>query len=160
MRITQRVALGTVAVVTVMLGLGSTRVVGAGDQRRLAGSWYTDVTTRDCATGAALRSFPAINTFSNGGELIDTSTVVAPSLRSPGHGTWERLGDHRFKSVSFAFLFSPTGAWVATQKLAQDIRLASRNEFTSTAVSKVYDTAGSLTQTTCATAIAHRIDTR
>ncbi len=160
MRFTQRAALGTVAVVMVTLSLGSTRVGAAGDPRRLAGSWYTDVTTRDCTTSTALRSFPAINTFSDGGELIDTTTAVGPPLRSPGHGTWERLSDHRFRSVSFAFLFSPTGVWVATQKIAQDIRLASRNEFTSMAVSNVSDTAGSLTQTTCATAVAHRIDTR
>src|SRR3982751_2476812 len=64
------------------------------EARKLEGTWYTDVTVRDCQTGITLRTFPALNTFVEGGMLIDTTTAVSPALRSPGHGTWERVDRH------------------------------------------------------------------
>ncbi len=79
----------------------------------VVGTWYTNVTLRNCQTGAEIRSFPALNTFGPGGTLIDTTTATSPAFRSPGHGAWEKTGADTYNAVSWAFLFSPAGVWVA-----------------------------------------------
>ena len=127
--------------------------------RKLEGTWYTQVSAHNCTTGAVLRSFPALNTFAAGGTLIDTTTVVAPSLRSPGHGTWEATGGHTFRAISLAFLFSPAGAWTGTQRIIQAIEMREGpDEFSSTATSESFDTAGTLIGSVCATAIGQRVE--
>jgi hypothetical protein len=129
------------------------------DGGMLEGTWYTEVTVHDCQSGAILRTFPAFNTFAQGGTLTDTTTAVSPALRSPGHGTWERTGHRAFKSMSVAFLFSPTGVWTGTQRITQEIHIGSdRDQADSDASSQVFDTKGVLTATLCPTAILHRVE--
>lgn len=139
--------------------LSLTPATGAGTREaqagQIEGSWYTLVTIRDCATNAELRSFPALNTFAKGGTLIDTTAGVAPTLRSPGHGFWEKTGGRNYHSMTIALLFNATGATTGTQKLTQTIEIGGdRNTFNSTAVTEIYDTNGVLTSRGCATAVA------
>ena len=81
---------------------------------KLEGTWRVQVTIRDCASGAALRTFPAFLTFAQGGTLTETTTGFPPALRTPGHGVWEHLGGHTYRAVSEAFLFNPAGVWTGT----------------------------------------------
>lgn len=127
--------------------------------KRLEGTWLTQVTIHDCQTGAIVREFPALNTFAQGGTLIDTTTAVGPALRSPGHGTWEKIGGHRFRAFSLAFLFNPANVWTGTQTVTQAIRIGDDpDELTSTAMSQIFDTSKNLLNTFCSTAVAHRIE--
>jgi hypothetical protein len=127
--------------------------------KRLEGTWVTEVTIRDCNTGAIVREFQALNTFAQGGTLIDTTTAVGPALRSPGHGTWEKIGGHRFRAFSLAFLFNPTNVWTGTQTVTQAIQIGDDpDELTSTATSQIFDTGRNLVNTFCSTAVAHRIE--
>lgn len=126
---------------------------------RLEGTWFTQVTIRDCHTGAASREFPALNTFAQGGTLIDTTTAVGPALRTPGHGVWEKTGGHRFRAFSQAFLFNPAHVWTGTQTITQAILIGDDpDEFTSTASSQFFDTVGNLLNALCSTAVARRIE--
>src|SRR4030095_2812711 len=105
------------------LAFATSRAAAAGEAndqsrsqaKRLEGTWVTQVTIRDCHTGAPVREFPALNTFAKGGTLIDTTSAVGPALRTPGHGVWEKTGAHRFRAFTLAFLFSPANVWIGTQ---------------------------------------------
>jgi hypothetical protein len=127
--------------------------------KRLEGTWLTQVTIHDCHTGAIVREFPALNTFAPGGTLIDTTTAVGPALRSPGHGTWEKIGGQRFRAFSLAFLFNPANVWTGTQTVTQAIQIGDDpDELTSTATSQIFDTGRNLVNAFCSTAVAHRIE--
>jgi hypothetical protein len=127
--------------------------------KRLEGTWRVQVSIRDCASGAELRNFPAMLTFAQGGTLTETTTGFPPTVRSPGHGVWYFLGDHNYRGISEAFLFSPTGVWIGTQRLTQSIEIApSGDELNSTATNEIFDTFGNLTTSGCATAVATRFE--
>ena len=126
---------------------------------RIEGTWRVQVTLRNCQTGAELRNFPALLTFAHGGTLTGTSTVLSTGLRSPDHGIWNHTGGQNYHAVDEAFIFNPAGAWVSTQRLTQDIQLAADGDtFLSNATTEFFDTAGNLTLTGCATAVATRME--
>ena len=118
---------------------------------KLEGTWFTQVSVRNCQTGAVLRTFPALNTFAPGGTLIDTTTAVSPALRSPGHGSWEKTAGHSYRAVSVAFLFDVAGNWTGIQRLTQRIEVQN-NAFTSTATNEILDVNGNVIASGCATA--------
>jgi hypothetical protein len=78
--------------------------------RKLEGTWRVQVTIRDCQSGAAVRTFPALLTFARGGTLTETTTGFPPALRTPGHGFWRHTGGQTYIAVSEAFLFNPPAA--------------------------------------------------
>lgn len=123
---------------------------------KLEGTWLTQVAIRDCQSGAILRSFSAINTFNSGETMVDTTTGVSPSLRSPGLGKWEQTGPQTYTAISLALLFNPAGVWIGSQKLTHTITVSGdENVFTST--SQVFDTSGTVLSTGCATAAGTRM---
>jgi hypothetical protein len=128
-----------------------------GERGKLIGTWFTNVTLRDCVSNQEVGSFPSLGTFASGGTLSDTTTGFSPALRSPGHGTWEQTGRNKYTSISLAFLFSPGGIWTGTQRITQDIEIKN-NRFTSTAAVRFFDPAGNLTRKGCATAVASRVE--
>lgn len=150
---------------TLLAGAGIvffTPAASAGDSEaqgeQIEGSWYTQVSIRDCRTNAELRSFPALGTFAKGGTLIDTTGGFPPSMRSPGHGFWEKAGGRTYHAMTIALLFNAAGVVTGTQKLTQTIEIAAdRKTSNSTAVTEFYDTNGVLTNSGCATAVARLI---
>ena len=129
------------------------------DGGKLEGTWRVHVTQRNCQTGAQLRTFPALLTFAQGGTLTGSTTAVTSALRGSDHGIWNHNGGRSYGAVDEAFLFSPAGAWVSTQRLTQAIQLdRDANAFTSDATVEFFDTLGNTTSTGCATAIATRME--
>jgi hypothetical protein len=125
----------------------------------LEGTWRVQVTIRDCNSGTALRMFPALLTFAQGGTLTETTTGFPPALRSPGHGFWRHISDHSYLVVSEAFLVSPAGIWSGTQRLTQSIEIGdSPDQLKSTATNEIYDPNGQLITSGCATAVATRME--
>jgi hypothetical protein len=137
---------------------GQERREGSESQaRKLEGTWRVQVTLRNCQSGDALRTFPALLTFANGGTLTGTTTAFSPALRSPDHGVWEQTGRGAFSAVSDAFLFNPTGVWVSTQRITQAITIGGDPDgFESNAKVEFLDTNGNVTSTGCATAVGQR----
>ena len=123
---------------------------------KLEGAWFTQVSIRDCNSGAVLRTFVSLNVFVPGGTSTDTTAGVPPALRSPGIGTWRKAGGLTYDAISMAFTFSPAGAWTGTQKLTHKIELKDDTiNFTSTV--QFFDANGTVTATGCATAVGNRI---
>jgi hypothetical protein len=123
---------------------------------KLEGTWSNEVTVRDCGTGAALFSFPALVTFNSGGTMIDTTTGTSPSLRSPGLGKWERTGNRTYSVTVFALLFTPAGTWSGTQRLDISI-FVTGNDNTFNTSSTTFDTGGIRAGAACATGVGHRL---
>ena len=123
---------------------------------KLEGTWFTQVTIRDCQNGAVLRTFSALNTFNSGGTMTDTTTGASPSLRSPGLGKWEKAGSKTYNAISLAFLFNSAGIWTGTQKLAHTIEVVGNNS-TFTSTNQIFDPSGTLVSTGCATAVGQQM---
>lgn len=126
---------------------------------KLEGTWRVQVTQRNCQSGAALRTFPALLTFAEGGTLTGSTTAFPPALRGSDYGVWNHTDGHSYRAVSEAFIFSPAGAWVLTQRITQAIQLdLGGDSFTSDAAVEFFDTLGNTTLTGCATAVATRME--
>src|SRR3981081_2585418 len=99
---------------TAALVLAGVLVLGSGLTARaqsedagLKGTWRLQVTVRDCQTGQALRTLPALFTFSKGGTLTATTAGQPPSSSTPGLGVWRHTDGHTSSAVTGAVVFSP-----------------------------------------------------
>ena len=160
------IGLASVAVLALVVAFMSTAVTPAAPKLqssdsqggKIEGTWRVQVTLRNCQSGAEIRVFPALLTFADGGTLTGTSTVISPGLRSPDHGVWGHDGGRSYHAVDEAFIFTPAGVWVSTQRLSQSIELSADGDtFTSDAHTEFFDTLGNLTSSGCATAVATRM---
>lgn len=153
------------ATALVLLLVGATQMFGSGQnsdkqERSIEGAWRTTVTIRNCQNGAAITTFQGLQTFNQGGTLAETTAGSAPSLRTPGHGVWNR--EHGRRNYSFAFMFdrfNTDGTYAGSQKVRGDVILgASGDELTVVATTEIFNPAGGLIATGCSTATATRIE--
>jgi len=163
MRLRKMSLLAGLALLAALVLMGSsslTTAAGASTagSKGLEGTWRMQVTIRDCASGTALRTFPAFLTFAQGGTLTETTTGFPPALRTPGHGIWSHLTDHTYSAVSEAFLFNPAGVWTSKQRLTQFIEISGEYELKSTAINEIFDTNGNLIANGCATAVGSAME--
>jgi hypothetical protein len=123
----------------------------------IEGAWQTTVTQRNCQTGAAMGTFRGLSTFHEGGTISETSVASGPSLRSPGHGVWERQSPGTYKG-SFIFMrFNPDGTFAGTQKITvTNVLTGNGDTFDSTASIQVLDLNNNVLFTGCATAVGTR----
>lgn len=145
-----------------LLALGSGLNAGAQSESqagRIEGTWRVQLTVRDCQTGAALRTFPALFIFGNGGTLSFTTAGQPPALSTPGVGVWRHTGGNNYSAVSETFVFSPAGVWIQTHRLTRAIEVSSdANEFTDTVALQIVDTNGNLIATGCGTSAGRRFE--
>jgi hypothetical protein len=135
----------------------TTRADNAGSDNGLEGTWRVQVTVRDCQTGDALRTFPAVFTFANGGTFSGTTAGQSPALSTTNLGIWRHTDGHSYSAVSEAFVFSPAGAWIQTHRLTRAIEIGNdSDEFTDTIALEIFDTNGNLIVTGCGTSVASR----
>jgi len=159
-------ASGRVAVLVLagmlLLGSGLTaRAQSEGDnsQRGLEGAWRLQLTVRDCNTGQALRTFPAVFTFSKGGTATFITAGQIPSLATPGLGAWRHVQDHNYSAVTDVFVFSPAGVWIQTHRLTRAIEVSIDGDtFTDTVALEIFDPNGNVIVTGCATSVASRLE--
>jgi hypothetical protein len=78
---------------------------------RVIGTWFIEVTLRNCATDAALGSFNSLITFHEGGTLSEStsSSAFAIGQRGSGHGNWRAEGQGTYKGeiVTLINFYSP-----------------------------------------------------
>jgi len=152
---------GTAALVLagmLVLGFGLTARAQSKDAG-LEGTWRLQITVRDCQTGQALRTFPALFAFAKGGTLTATTAGQLPSLSTPNLGVWRHTDGHTYSAVSEAFVFSPAGAWTQTHRLTRVIEIGNDgSEFTDTIALQIFDTNGNLIVTGCGTSVASRFE--
>jgi len=145
-----------------LLALGSGLNAGAQSESqagRIEGTWRVQLTVRDCQTGAALRTFPALFIFGNGGTLSFTTAGQPPALSTPGVGVWGHAGGNNYSAVSETFVFSPAGVWIQTHRLTRVIEIRNdANEFTDTIALEIFNPTGNLIATGCGTTVANRLE--
>lgn len=128
--------------------------------RSIEGTWQTVITLRNCQTGAAVRSFPAVLSFHQGGTLTGDSTVVSPALKTGSYGVWER--ERGWQQYSFAFMFfvfNPDGTLAGSQKVRQFANLrADSNYFTTTGTVEISNANGNVIATGCSTSTGTRFE--
>jgi hypothetical protein len=125
----------------------------------LQGTWRVQLTVRDCQTGAALRTFPALFTFDKGGTLSVTTAGQLPALSTTGLGVWRHTDGHAYSAVSEAFVFSTAGVWTQTHRLTRAIEIGdNKDEFTDTVGLQIFDTNGNVIVTGCATSAGSRFE--
>src|SRR5215472_14909901 len=142
-----------IAIVTVISAVTRTAAQSNGDnsQRGLEGGWRLQLTVRDCNTGQALRTFPAVFTFTQGGTATVITAGQLPSLATPGMGVWQHTEGHNYTAVTDAFVFSPAGVWIQTHRLTRAIQVSiDGNEFTDTVALQILHTSGNPIATGCA----------
>lgn len=132
---------------------------GAGSNDSVEGTWRAQLTVRDCQTGVALRTFPAMFAFAKGGTLTDTSAGQLPSLSTSGLGVWHHMNDHTYSAVSETFFFSAAGAWTTTHRLTRLIQVDHDGKsYTDIVTLEIFDTNGNLLVTGCGTTLANRLE--
>ncbi len=130
-----------------------------GYARDLEGSWTVAVTVRNCQTGAAVGAFSAMNTFMRGGTMQEFSTGAAPLPRGPGHGVWDHEAGRNFTYAFQFFRFNADGTVAGTTKARRAVTLNQYgNGYSATADIEVYNPAGVLVATACATETATRFE--
>jgi len=133
------------------------------DERRnardLEGSWNVLVTIRNCQTGAAIVTFPAMNTFMQGGTMQEFSTGAAPLTRGPGHGVWRHQSGRRYSFAFQFFRFNADGTYAGLTRARRQVELSrSGDSYTASAAIEVFNTGGILVATACATETATRFE--
>lgn len=123
--------------------------------QRIQGAWRTTVTPRNCQTGSPIApAFHGFLVFHRGGTISGASAVVVSA-----DGVWERENGRRnYSFATLSFLYGPTGTFVGTQQINQDVTLQNRNEFTSTGTFEVFDVNGNSIRTGCATSTGTRFE--
>src|SRR5215813_13009399 len=130
--------------------------VFAQDAQTLEGAWRVTVTIRNCQTGMPIRTVLALNTFVPGGSMFETANGL---LRSPSHGTWQKITDHDYTATFMFFTFNPDGSWLGSNKITRTIMLSEDHQmFTAAASVEVFDASGKLIATGCATEAAQRFE--
>jgi len=146
-------------VLAIMFSLTVTQATQGGEAEQLVGTWQVQSTPRNCQTGAALRTFPALNIFVPGGSMLGTSAGLSPALVSNAYGVWQHTGGPNFTNTFMAFRFNPDGTYTGTEKHTRMIVLGPDfNEFIATVSIEISDPSGNVIATGCATQTGRRLE--
>lgn len=158
--IRKRMLVGTIAliVLTAMVAAGAISASDGDDdpesngRAQIVGTW--DVTV---SRGPALPPVRSLQTFTRDRTMIETANDTL--FRSPSHGAWEYVGRRTYATTTVFHRFSPTGAYLGTQKINANRQLSRDGEtYTAAAVSQLFDPDGNLTFSGRATATGKRIE--
>jgi hypothetical protein len=108
-----------ILIVCVVLALGAS----AGAQEPIQGSWIFTLTP---APGGP-PPFSAVASFAAGGVFLATGSDDRVNPASELHGTWERITQNRYGSITYFFVFDPTGHAVGMLQTNQIFQLTSKN---------------------------------
>ena len=153
-------AIGGMSLVVSLLFFGSVLASGQGEGGRIVGTWDAQITIRDCASGATIRTFPSIGTFMSGGTFLDSTAGIPQAQKTPGHGVWRHLsGDtYRFSFKSFSF-DAATNNFTGWTKITHEATLNSKaTEYSSEGIAEVFAPNGVLVFTGCSTTTATRFE--
>ncbi len=126
---------------------------------KLEGTWDVQVTVRNCQTGTAFVTFPAIATFMLGGTAIVSETSIPSSLKTPAHGVWSHIGGNTYRFKTKAFNFEASGNFIGWTIINQQAHLNRRADaYESDGSAEVYAPNGNLVFTGCSTTTATRFE--
>jgi hypothetical protein len=124
---------------------------------RLEGTWDVQVTLRNCQTGAEIRTFPELVTFMFGGTMLDSTSGIPQSLKTPGHGVWSHVSGDIYRFSFKSLNFDAGGAFTGWTKVTHEATLNPKaTEYCSVGTAEVYAPAGNLIFAGCSTTTATR----
>ena len=126
---------------------------------RLAGTWDVRVTIRNCQTGGEIMSFDSITQFMQGGTLLDSTSSIPQSQKTPGQGIWRHLQGNSYRFTFKAFHFDAAGNYVEYRIVTHDAEMdASGDSYTSSGSVKIYSPDGTLVRSGCSSTTAKRFE--
>jgi hypothetical protein len=158
---------GVLLISTVGAGLAQSNE--SASKSGLEGTWFVQVTLRDCSTDAPIGPpFGSLVTFHRGGTLSETtgSPAFAIGQRSDGHGTWSFEGRNTYTQrivnlINFDtapnFPRSP-GFFAGWSVVSHTVELIDANHATSSGTNAFYRTDGTVYRTGCSTAVSVRFE--
>ena len=103
----------------------------------IIGSWEVTVDR-----GPQLPPLKGLTTFTRGHSLIGTGNTL---VRGPSHGAWEHVSGRLYADTQVFFRFDPTGTFLGTQRINENVRLAPDGDsFTTVSISNLFDPNGNL----------------
>jgi len=107
----------------------------------LQGTWRVTITAVDCITGQDILSFPAIQTYNQGGTY--TGYGVPPG-GDPGQGTeygvWQREpGSHNYSVRVVSYAYTAEGDFEARVEATVALQLTTADSFTGTGTVQIFD---------------------
>ena len=154
---------GTITTLTLVAALAFGPAFGQDEAKstrgggRLAGTWDVRVSIRNCQTGAEIRGFNSIGTFMSGGTMLDTTTGMPPTMRTPGHGVWSHTDGRNYRFSFKAFSFDAAGNATGWQIVRHEATLEPNgDEYTSAGTAEFYAPNGTLVSTGCSSTTAVR----
>jgi hypothetical protein len=128
-----------------------------GSDQGLVGSWDLQVTLRDCASGVPFVTFPAMNTYNQGG-TTQQSAIPEPGVTSlPGHGAWSHEIGRSYSGAFQFFLLNPNPALTRRVIVRSSISLdLTGDNYTSTDNAEILNLAGEVVDRGCSTSTATR----
>ena len=127
------------------------------DAQRLIGTWEVQVTIRNCQTGAAIRSFPSVITFMEGGTYLESTAGIPQALKTPGHGVWSHIEGNLYQLKFKSFNFDAAGNFTGWTIIKHEPQLdRSADETASTGTFEVYAPNGVLVASGCSTTTGTR----
>ena len=146
-------------VLAVLTQVGVSAQDQKGNEQGLVGSWDLQVTLRDCETGMALISFPAMNTYNLGGTTQQTAPPEPFSTFLPGHGVWSHQTANSYSAAFRFFKVNPDGS-VATKTIVRSAISLERDgdSYTSTDTAEILNANGALLFRSCSTTAATRFE--
>ena len=165
--------------VAMVLGLAGALVMAAANagiaqssdsasKNGLGGTWFVQVTVRNCATNAAQGSFNSLVTYHRGGTFSEatSSPSFAVGQRSAGHGIWDAEGDHTYSQRMVALINFDTpanlpvspGFFSGWQTVTHTVELVDPDHLTSAGTNAFYKSDGTLYRTGCSTAVGERFN--
>ena len=133
-----------------------------------AGTWFVQVTIRNCATNAALGSFNSLVTLHRGGTISEatSSPSFAIGQRSAGHGNWDAEGGDTYSQHIVALINFDTpanppaspGFFAGWATVTHTAELVDPDHLTSAGTNAFYKSDGTLYRTGCSTAVGTRFE--
>ena len=125
------------------------------EKRTLTGNWLVTV-TRVNPPPTLPPTFLSLMTCFEDGNVSEESNT--PSIRSTGHGDWERIGHHQFTRLTNYFRFDATRNYLGMGVITATITLSNDgSEFQANAAVQSFDLSGNLLSTLQSTEFGQRL---
>ena len=132
-----------------------TRADQANEKRELTGNWMGTVTRLNPPPGQSPTVLNLVTFYEDGNLLQEGSD---PSIRSTGHGKWERVGHNQFTQEFLNFRFDAARAYIGTRVVTSTLTLSEDgNQYQAETMARTFDTSGNLLTTGLATEVAQRL---
>jgi hypothetical protein len=155
------------ALLVISAGPGLAQSNQSASKRGLEGTWFVQVTLRDCVTNAPLGPpFNSLVTFHRGGTLSESTsgTAFAPGQRTDSHGNWgpDAHGTYSQRMLNLINFDTTPGNFpvffAGWSTIDTTIDLIDADHATSSGTNAFYKADGTLYRTGCSTAVSRRFD--